>query len=171
MIVGAGLPSPGFVLIVLAVQFSIPIIIVFGTFFTTRPGKSLVLATTIEAAIRSLTAKLILWGIFNVTASVEQTLAGFGTSLPTLTALTLDFARLIREATGSPLSFGFLLFFCATAVAIDTAIFNQLGKHDLRRARRFSVTVSIITLSVLGLMTLQLALSYIKLLNHLDYLV
>lgn len=101
---------------------------------------------------------------------MEHTFAGFGTSLPTLTALTLDFARLIREAAGTPLSFGFLLFFCTAAVAIDTAIFNQLEKQDLRRARRFSITVSIITLSVLGLMTLQFAFSYIKLLNDLDLL-
>jgi hypothetical protein len=42
MIVGAGLPSPGFFLMVQAALSSIPIVIVFVTLLTTKTGKSLI---------------------------------------------------------------------------------------------------------------------------------
>lgn len=164
----ASQPSIGLLITVLAILAAVPPLVVLSTTLTTRPGKSRTLAALCEASIRSITAKIFLWGVWVGAPSADRFFIEYGIQLPRLTALTLDFARLIRETAGTPERVGILLFCGAAAVAVDTAIFHQLGKRDLRQSRRFSIIVSMISLSVLDLAALLLALSYIKLLNDLS---
>ena len=157
-----------FVFIVAAALCLLPILFALGTLFTTRQEKSLTVATVYEAIIRSITGKLLLWCVYFVAPPVARTLAGFGTDQPLLTDLTLRFALAIRRVTGTPLRIAVLLFFCAAVVAMLTAVFHQLGSDGLNHSRRFSLIVSAVTFSGLGLMAIALVLPFIKLLNDLS---
>jgi len=146
----------------------LPVFAAIGTVFTTRQGKSLTAATIYEAIIRSITAKLILWCVYFGAPSVESTLERLGTDLPKLTELTLKFSNGVRQITEIWWQFAGLLFFCTAVVAAITAVFHQLGGNGLNHSRKFSLVVSALTFSGVGLMAIALVLPCIKILNDLS---
>jgi hypothetical protein len=166
MIVGASLWSANF--LVFTSVALLAILAMLSTALTTRDGKSLTVATVVEATIRSVTATLILWGIFFGMPAMNRISSGFGTELPKLTALFIKLGQSVQHAAGTPQRFGYLLFLSAAAVATDSAFFHQLGRSDLRQSRTFSIAVSLVTFFVLGVVAFMLALPLINILTDLS---
>lgn len=146
----------------------LPVLAAIGTLFTTRQGKSQTVATIYEAFIRSITATLFLWCIYEYAPRVDSTLRGFGTDLPILSELTLRFSRGIQRVTGTWWQFAVLLFFCTAVVAMIVAVFHQQGRNGLNHSREFSLLVSAVTFLGVGLVAIALILPCIKLLNDLS---
>lgn len=166
MIVGAGLAI--FPFIVLAILFLLPIVAVFGTIFFTRQGKLVKVASTFESFIRTVTVLLLLWIAYFGAPAISQMLAEFGIRLPGLTVFVLRLTELIRSFAHTPWQVGRLLFYCMSIVAIHTAFFQKLGVADVKDARKYSLIVSAITFSILGVMLIAFILPCIKLLNDLS---
>jgi len=167
MIVGLSLQAV-FPLIVLAALFLLPALAVFGAIFTTRPGKSLAIASAFESLIRSASALLFLGIVYFAAPAIGQTVVEFGIKMPKLTTLTLRLAQTIRQLTVTPWQIGRLLFFLVSAVAANGSMFYRLGRDDVADSRKFSLIVSAITFSILGLMAISLLLPCVKLLNDLS---
>jgi hypothetical protein len=121
-----------------------------------------------EAMIRALFSAYFLGAVFLVVPSIEGTFRGFGTQGPPLAELTLGLARAIRNFVSIPAGSVFLILGFAVAVATDAAIYNHLGAKEVRRSRRFSIIVSVVTLGILGVMAASLLLPFIELLNDLS---
>ncbi len=166
MIIAAGLQAI-FPLIVLAVLFLLPILAVFGTIFFTRQGKLVKVASTFESFIRTVTVLLFLWIVYFGAPAISQMLAEFGIRLPGLTTSVLRLTELIRNFAQTPWQVGRLLFYFMSIVAVHTAFFQKLGVADFKDARKYSLVVSTITFSILGVMVIALILPCIKLLNDL----
>jgi hypothetical protein len=146
-------------LLVLALLSAIP---------AARQPASIKNATIWEAMIRALFSAYFLGAVFLVVPSIEGTFRGFGTQGPPLAELTLGLARAIRNFVSIPAGSVFLILGFAVAVATDAAIYNHLGAKDVRRSRRFSIIVSVVTLGILGVMAASLLLPFIELLNDLS---
>jgi len=86
MIVGVSLQTV-FPLIVLAAFILLPVLAVLGTWLTTRPGRSLTVASIYESVIRSLAAVLLISNVYFGTPAMERIFVEFGTEVPRLTSL------------------------------------------------------------------------------------
>ena len=157
-----------FPLIVLAVVILLPVLAVFGTIFFTREGKLVTIASTFETVIRIVTVLVFLWIVYFGAPAISQALADFGIQLSRLTILVIRFTELISNFAQTPKQVGRLLFYFMSIVAVHTTVFQKLGTADFKDARKYSLIVSAITFSILGVMELALILPLIKLLTNLS---
>lgn len=167
MIVAAGLQVI-FPLVILTVLILLPALAVFGTIFFTRQRKLVKVASTFESFVRTVTVLLFLWIVYFGAPAISQVLAEFGIRLPGLTVLVLHLTELIRSFAHTPWQVGRLLFYFMSIVAVHTAFFQKLGGADFKDARKYSLIVSAITFSILGVMVIAFILPCIKLLNDLS---
>ena len=146
-------------LLVLALLSAIP---------AARQPASIKNATIWEAMIRALFSAYFLGAVFLVVPSIEGIFRGFGTQVPLLAEFSLGLARTIRDFVSIPAGSAFLILGFGVAVAADAAIYNHLGAKDVRRSRRFSIIISVITLGTLGALAVSLLVPFKNILTDLS---